>query len=161
MPSDSTSFATDANVSGIAVSLVSVYQPEPTSPIDIDTSRRTNLLSTYCPVAGSDIPARRREVAAIGPQDIIWEPNVCSTPLPPRVHATWARDTCINFTYDQLENQNAASEQYSDELYRLKIKKFALSIGFVIKQFLFWIKRAPFQLLSFFTVTTSILQIAW
>lgn len=69
MPSNIlTRFATDDNVSELAKSCAPTYEPAQVPPVHTATSRRINL---HCPprrTTGKDMPARRREAAALEPQ---------------------------------------------------------------------------------------------
>lgn len=68
MPSNnSTGSTTVATASEIAESHVPADQPAPISPIHTTTFRRKNLLSPSRRLAESDIPACRREAAAMEP----------------------------------------------------------------------------------------------
>lgn len=88
LPYSSTNFGTNANVFGIAESVVLANQKVPIPPIRTSTSRRTNLLPPSCHKAWIDIPVRCSEAPAMQPRDIIGEPDVCLVSLSPSLHAT-------------------------------------------------------------------------
>lgn len=85
MPSSSIGSATNANVSEIAKYGVPTDQTAPSPPTFTATPRHTNLLPPSFRIAGSDISARRREVAAMAPRDAIGKPDICKALLSPIV----------------------------------------------------------------------------
>lgn len=83
-------YATDASISGIAESRVPADQPEPASPFHTATYRRTNLLPPSRRIAGSDMPIHHMKAATMEPQFSIGEPDVQDALSPFSMHADWA-----------------------------------------------------------------------
>lgn len=90
--------ATDANVSGIAESRVLTDRPAQIPPVYAATSRRTNRLLSSLYIAGSNIPAHRREAAAMEPQFTIGQPVAQNEPLLFATYAAWARYPRLNIS---------------------------------------------------------------
>lgn len=111
------SFATDANVSGNAKSLVPADQPAPATHVHIATSRLSILLPTTYSNAGSDLPACRKETAVIKPLFTIRKPNVCNAPLPSDMYVTWVRYPRLNVKLNILENQTATRSTFPPNNY--------------------------------------------
>lgn len=82
MPSNiSTVPATEANVTNRADARAHADQPAPGPAVQSATSRYTNLLFPSRGIAGSDMPARRREAPAMEPKSGSWRSWRIKCPL--------------------------------------------------------------------------------
>lgn len=90
-------------------------------------ARRTNPLQPSPRSAGSDIPVRCRERAAMMPHFTVRRPGVQTTLLLYDLDAILEQNTCRNITSGQLKHQAADSEQsYHTQLCRLHIDRVRL-----------------------------------
>lgn len=95
---------------GIAKSRVSDDQPALMTFVHTETSRLTNPFPPSLRIAGSKIPACRREAADIHEQLTIGEPDVRNAPLLSDVYAAWACYPRLTLTWDKLKIQTATMD---------------------------------------------------
>lgn len=103
------------NVSKLSISCVPAEKPKLAPALYIATFSRTNLLSPFRHIAGSNAPTHCSRAAALEPQFTIGEPEVWIVHLASDMYMAWARYLRLNVTNDMLEILTVPKKRFLTE----------------------------------------------